>query len=144
MSLRQRRLDQRHEPAFFNIPASAPFLPTLIRGAERRRVRLCRRRRPAGARLGNDLPTARRACRLLRDAFLDGLKGDAAILPRIVALGDIDEDEIAFAEAAAGHIATEALALPPALGPLERRLLLTQLITKWAQSASFTARAELR
>ena len=60
--------------------------------------------------------------------------GDAAILPRIVAIGDIDEDEIAFAEAAVGEIASEALALPPALDPLERRLLLTRLITQWAQS----------
>ncbi len=70
----------------------------------------------------------------MRDAFLGARNGDAAILPRIVAIGDIDEDEIAFAEAAAGDIAADALALPPALGALERRLLLTQLVTKWAQS----------
>ena len=79
------------------------------------------------------LPT-RRACRLARDAFLDVLKDDAAILPRIVALGDIDEDEIAFAEAATGDIAADALALKEAVGGMERRLLLTQLITKWAMS----------
>ena len=78
------------------------------------------------------LPT-RRACRLARDAFLEVLKDDAAILPRIVAIGDIDEDEIAFAEAATGDIAADALALPEALGGLERRLLLTQLISKWVQ-----------
>ena len=47
-------------------------------------------------------------------------------------IGDIDEDEIAFAEAASGAIAADALALPPALGGLERRLLLTQLVGKWA------------
>ena len=45
------------------------------------------------------LPT-RRAGRLAREIFLDELKTDAAILPRIVALGDIDEDELAFAEGA--------------------------------------------
>ena len=39
----------------------------------------------------------------MRDAFLQAF--DAAILPRIVAIGDIDEDEIAFADAAAGGIA---------------------------------------
>ncbi len=50
-------------------------------------------------------------------------------------IGDIDEDEIAFAEAAAGEIAADALALPEALGGLERRLLLTQLVSKWAQSS---------
>ena len=51
---------------------------------------------------------------------------DAAILPRIVPLGDIDEDEIAFAEAASGET-PGALDLPEALGGLERRLLLAQL-----------------
>src|ERR1700685_518398 len=121
-------------PRVFTIPPSAPFLPTLITAL-------------TGGALGFDLaddplalaavtlylPT-RRACRLARDAFLDVLKGDAAILPRIVAIGDIDEDEIAFAEAATGEIAAAALALPPALGGLERRLLLTQLVTQWATS----------
>ena len=43
------------------------------------------------------LPT-RRAGRMARDIFLDVLKTDAAVLPRIVALGDIDEDELAFAD----------------------------------------------
>ena len=42
------------------------------------------------------------------------------------------EDELAFAEMAAGAIAADALALPPALGGLERRLLLAQLVRKWA------------
>ena len=120
----------------FTIPASAPFLPTLIEALVGGKL---------GVRPANDpltlaattlyLPT-RRACRLMRDAFLDVLKTDAAILPRIVALGDIDEDEIAFAEAATGDLAAGALALPPALGGLERRLLLTELVTKWASSPS--------
>ncbi|HYA06392.1 MAG TPA: hypothetical protein VEF90_10915, partial [Xanthobacteraceae bacterium] len=89
-------------PRVFTIPASAPFLPTLIEALHNGKL---------GFRFADDplalaaatiyLPT-RRACRLLRDAFLDSLKGGAAILPRIVAIGDIDEDEIAFAEAAAG------------------------------------------
>ncbi|MGC1779132.1 MAG: double-strand break repair protein AddB, partial [Xanthobacteraceae bacterium] len=121
-------------PRVFTIPASAPFLPTLIEALHNGTL---------GFAFGGDplalasatiyLPT-RRACRLLRDAFLHGTDGNAAILPRIVALGDIDEDEIAFAEAATGDIAADALALPSALGGLERRLLLTQLVTKWAKS----------
>jgi len=118
----------------FTIPASAPFLPTLIESLSDGRLGFAVNDDPlvlASATLY--LPT-RRACRLMRDAFLDVLKGDAAILPRIVAIGDIDEDEIAFAEAASGHIAADALALPEALGGLERRLLLTQLVTKWAAS----------
>src|ERR1700753_3269494 len=121
-------------PRVFTIPASAPFLPTLIRALTGGKLGAV----PAGDPLALAaatlyLPT-RRACRLLRDAFLDVLDGDAAILPRIIAIGDIDEDEIAFAEAAAVDIAPDALALPPALGGLERRLLLTHLVTKWATS----------
>jgi ATP-dependent helicase/nuclease subunit B len=119
-------------PRVFTIPPSAPFLPTLIKAMTGGKL---------GFRLADDplalaavtlyLPT-RRACRLARDAFLDALTIDAAILPRIVAIGDIDEDELAFAEMAAGAIAADALALPPALGGLERRLLLAQLVRKWA------------
>src|SRR6516165_9413667 len=121
-------------PRVFTIPASTPFVPTLIRalidgtlvpGFPAARDPL------ALAQATLYLPT-RRACRLARDLFLDVTQESAAILPRIVAIGD--EDEIAFAEAATGALAAEALALPPALGGLERRLLLAQLVLKWAES----------
>jgi ATP-dependent helicase/nuclease subunit B len=118
----------------FNIPASAPFLPTLLDALRNGKL---------GFRIAEDplawsaatlyLPT-RRACRLAREAFLGAMNTDAAILPRIVALGDIDEDEIAFAEVAAGAVAEEALALRPVLGGVERRLLLARLIREWANS----------
>ena len=39
-----------------------------------------------------------------------------------------------FAEMAAGAIAADALALPPALGGSERRLLLAQLVRTWARA----------
>jgi ATP-dependent helicase/nuclease subunit B len=121
-------------PRVFTIPASAPFLPTLIEALHDGKLGFDFAGDPltlASATLY--LPT-RRACRLIRDAFLDRLHGAGAILPRIIAIGDIDEDEIAFAESAAGGIAADALALPPALGGLERRLLLTRLVLAWAQS----------
>src|SRR5262252_6138447 len=118
----------------FNIPASAPFLSTLIDALYDGRLGFHFADDPlALASATLYLPT-RRACRLMRDAFLDRLRGDGAILPRIVAIGDIDEDEIAFAESAAGGIASDALALPRALGNLERKLLLTRLVMAWSQS----------
>ncbi|HEY6382384.1 MAG TPA: double-strand break repair protein AddB [Pseudolabrys sp.] len=121
------------KPRVFNIPASAPFLPELT-------VALRRGELVPGFPASKDplelaratlyLPT-RRACRLARDAFAAGLDGQA-ILPRIIALGDLDEDEIIFAEAATAELAEDSLALPPAISPLERRLLLAQLIVRWA------------
>ena len=79
------------------------------------------------------LPT-RRACRMAHKTFLDVLKTDVAILPRIVPIGDVDEDELAFAEAASAETADAALDLPEALGGLERKVLLAELILKWASS----------
>ena len=123
-------------PRVFTIPASAPFVPTLIRA-------LIDGTLVPGFPTGHDtlalagatlyLPT-RRACRLVRDVFLDVTGAGAAILPRIVPIGDVDEDEIAFAQAATGALAAAALDLPTAIGGLERRLLLAQLVLKWAGS----------
>ena len=79
------------------------------------------------------LPT-RRSLRLAREIFLDELKTDAAILPRIVALGDIDEDELAFAESAEQFGGVAPLDVPPRLGELERRLTLARLVAAWARS----------
>ncbi len=119
-------------PRVFTIPPSAPFLPTLIRALTGGQLGFPAADDPLALAAATLYLPTRRACRLARDVFLDVLKTDAAILPRIVAIGDIDEDEIAFAEAATGDLAVEALALPEALGGLERRLLLTQLVSQWA------------
>jgi ATP-dependent helicase/nuclease subunit B len=118
----------------FNIPASVPFLRTviaalidgeLIPGFEAR----AHPERLADAALY--LPT-QRACRMAREVFLDVLGTDAVLLPRIAALGGIDEDELEFAQSEAGDEFT-ALDIPPALGPLERRLALAQLVAQWAR-----------
>ncbi len=85
-------------PHVFTIPASAPFLPTLIEALNAGRLGFAVADDPLALAAATIYLPTRRACRLMRDAFLDAPEGDAAILPRIVALGDIDEDEIAFAE----------------------------------------------
>jgi ATP-dependent helicase/nuclease subunit B len=121
-------------PNVFTIPASAPFVPTLIRA-------LIEGKLVPGFPAAHDplalapatlyLPT-RRACRLMRDLFLDATSATAAILPRIVPIGDVDEDEVVFAQAATGASGATALDLPRELGGLERRMLLAQLVLKWA------------
>jgi ATP-dependent helicase/nuclease subunit B len=125
----------------FTIPASAPFLAVLIDA-------LCAGKLVQGfpdladplglARATLYLPT-RRACRLAREVFLDRLGRDAAILPRIVPLGDIDEDELIFAE----RVGEEALALPDALGGLDRLMPLASLVLRWAQTIAPRERGEV-
>ncbi|MBM3527436.1 MAG: double-strand break repair protein AddB [Alphaproteobacteria bacterium] len=126
----------------FTIPASARFLPALVDALMADRLGL-------GFKPGGDplvlagvtlyLPT-RRACRMARAAFLDALDGDAAILPRIVSLDDIDADEIMFSEAAAGIVPPDALELPDTLEGLARLAPLSQLILKWAEAMAKRSR----
>ena len=129
-------------PRVFTIPASAPFVPTLIDAL--RDGTLVEGFADTGDPLALAsatlyLPT-RRACRLARDLFLDVTGADAAILPRIVPIGDIDEDELVFADAANPG----ALDLPDELGGLERRLLLTRLIERWATAPRRCSAASAR
>src|SRR5260370_41839639 len=117
-------------PRVFTIPASTPFVPTLIRALIDGTLvpGFPATRDPLALAVATLYLPTRRACRLARDLFLDVTKERAAILPRIIAIGDVDEDEIAFAEAATGALAADALALAPPLGGLERRLLLARLV----------------
>src|SRR5499433_1849231 len=131
-------------PRVFTIPASVPFVPTLVRALIEGKLvpGFPAAQDPlALARATLYLPT-RRACRLARDLFLGVIDKGAAILPRIVAIGDIDEDEIVFAQIGAGALASDVLELPPALGGLERRLKLAQLVLKWAARIAPEERGE--
>ena len=117
----------------FSVPVSAPFLRTVIAALVDGRLVDGFEARTDPARLAQAtlyLPTLR-AGRMAREIFLDELKTDAVVLPRIVALGDIDEDELAFAQATSPGSA--ALEIPPAMDGLQRRLLLAQLIAAWAK-----------
>src|ERR1700760_2301716 len=101
----------------FSVPVSVPFLRSVIAAlVDGRLVDVFEARahpeRLAGATLY--LPT-RRAGRMAREIFLDELNTDAAILPRIVALGDIDEDELAFSESSEQFGGPAPLDVPPHL-----------------------------
>ncbi len=118
-------------PRVFSIDAGRPFLDDLARALAATI--------PAGdplalADIEIFLPT-RRAARALTDAFVASAKGTASLLPRIRPLGDVDEDEIA--------LDTEFSAdegLPPAISPLERRLVLARMVA--AAEKSFFAGQE--
>jgi ATP-dependent helicase/nuclease subunit B len=115
----------------FNVPASVPFLRCVIAALVDGRLIDGFDARKHPERLAEAtiyLPT-RRAGRIAREVFLDVLGLDAAILPRIITLGAIDDDEAAFAAEDIGA----AFDIPPAFGELERRLLLAQMIAAWAK-----------
>src|SRR5215212_5199777 len=117
-----------------SVPLSAPFLRTVIAALVDGRLVDGFEARTSPEKLAGVtlyLPT-RRAGRMALQIFLDELNADAVVLPRIVALGDIDEDELAFAEDAE-QLGGAALDLPPKIGELERRLTLARLVAAWAK-----------
>jgi ATP-dependent helicase/nuclease subunit B len=118
-----------------SVPISVPFLRTVIAALIDGRLVEGFQARSNPARLAEAtlyLPT-QRAMRLAREVFLDELKTDAAVLPRIIALGDIDEDELLFAGETEALGSRAALDIPPKLGELERRLTLARLVAAWAK-----------
>ena len=113
-------------PTVFTIPAGVSFVDALVAGIR--------------ARHGDDpvalsalivlLPT-RRACRALRDAFLRASGGRPTLLPSLRPIGDVEEDELLLGFAGDdGSDLAAALDLAPALSPMRRRLLLSQLILR--------------
>jgi ATP-dependent helicase/nuclease subunit B len=119
----------------FSVPVSVPFLRTVIAALVDGRLVDGFEARAHPEKLAQAtlyLPT-RRAGRMAREIFLDELNTDAAVLPRIVALGDIDEDELVFAEETEQYGGAAPLEIPPKLGELERRLTLARLVAAWAK-----------
>ncbi len=122
-------------PRLYTIPPSAPFLNCLARAILRGDLPM-----PGGAapdplslpRTTIYLPT-RRAGRALREAFLDAGNGRAALLPRIRALGDPDEEAAIIFSAEAGGDGDAGLGAP-AIGEMERRLTLMRLILAWGRA----------
>src|SRR5262245_55117150 len=112
----------------FSVPVSVPFLRSVVAALIDGRLVEGFEARSNPARLADAtlyLPT-RRAMRLAREVFLDELQTDAVILPRIVALGDIDEDELIFTDEAETFGSAEPLDVPPKLSELDRRLTLAR------------------
>lgn len=118
------------KPRVFSIASSAPFLPALARALLDGELipGFAPRSDPlalAGATVY--LPT-RRAVRAFGEAMLDALGAEATLLPRIVPLGDADEDALAFVEE------TSAPERPSPISQPERRLVLAGLVLQFAKA----------
>ena len=119
------------EARLFTIPPGAAFLPALADALIAGRL---------VGDLGADplalagvtiyLPT-RRAARALAAILAERL-GDAALLPRMVPLGEADEAELDLA--ANPLLENGPDALNPSMPPLERRLILARLVQAWAET----------
>ena len=123
-------------PRVWSIPAGVPFLPALADALLDGRLVPIPRGDPLALAAVTVLLPNRRATRAFADvlaARLAGrLGGDAAILPALRPIGDIDEDELILdplADADDG-----GLVLPPAITPLARRLVLARLTLRWADA----------
>ncbi len=130
-------MSEAPQPAVYTIPPDVAFLPALVRAILS--GRLSGGVAPDALALSRWtilLPT-RRACRSLRDAFIEADPDIPRILPVIRPIGDVDEDEVAITSG------FEDLDLPPAATAVERQFLLARLVREWANAnpASPAARA---
>lgn len=114
------RRHARKKPTLFNIPSDAGFVDALARGI----LDDTAADPLALAALTVLLPT-RRACRSLREAFLRLTGGKPLLLPRLVPLNDMDEEEALFASFTAAEAAAD---IPPPISGLKRQLMLARLI----------------
>ncbi len=108
----------------YNIEAGRPFARTLAQN-------LLNETAQQEERLSKYLillPT-RRACRVLHEAFLELHDQKPLLLPQMQPIGDLDEEELSLSIMGQTD-AEEEWALPPALPPLRRQILLARLIRK--------------
>lgn len=104
------------------IPASLSFLDHIAQNWLQRVGLQGEKGHEIGGSVGTILVPGRRAARSLMEAFLRVLDGRAALLPSIVALGDVD-GEVLFSM-------TLEEGLPPAVEPTRRLSILAQLIIR--------------
>jgi ATP-dependent helicase/nuclease subunit B len=118
-------------PNVFTIPSGTPFLVALARAVLTTGfpARGCFQPQLRELSCWTILLPTRRTVRELSRIFLDLGSCEAAILPRIRPIGDVDEDE--FILSAADEIDS---AIPPAIAPAVRQFLLTRLINEWADA----------
>ncbi len=109
----------KKNPIVYNIPAGNSFADVLVQGILERT-----NSDPLELSKYTLLLPSRRACRVLRDAFLRHSNGNAMLLPTMQPIGDVDADEMSLT------LSEEALNIPPAISKLERQLLLAKIIQK--------------
>ncbi|HEC90568.1 MAG TPA: double-strand break repair protein AddB, partial [Alphaproteobacteria bacterium] len=109
-------------PAVFSIAAGVPFTDALAQGV------LDEADGATDLSATRILLPTRRACRALGDAFLRRSGGRATLLPRMTALGEVDDDELALTTWSFTAPDINSGDIPPVIPGLKRQLLLSRLI----------------
>ncbi|MDC0074662.1 hypothetical protein OAK17_07395, partial [Alphaproteobacteria bacterium] len=115
----------------FTINSDQPFIDTLAKGIN---VRYENQLEKANVRI---LLPNRRSVRALKDSLISLSKNKACIIPKIIALGDLDYND--FESIDHSNNLEELFynqALPP-INELERQFLLTKLVSKWNELDSY-------
>jgi ATP-dependent helicase/nuclease subunit B len=119
----------------YTIAPGRPFLATLAHALLDGNLPYAGGRRPDPLQLGDTmlyLPT-RRATRPLQDAFRRASRDRALLLPRIKPIGQGSEETELLASVDDFH-AGGAANVPRVISELQRQLVLTELVLRWAQS----------
>ena len=127
-------MSKRQALHLFTTPPGAPFLKSLVRAVLGGGFPQADSPAPSAHDLGDwriYVPT-RRAAGALREAFVEET-GGALLLPRILPLGDPDEDELLLGRDAA-MLEADLAELPPSISAAERRLVLMRLIRRWDEA----------
>ena len=121
-------------PRVFTVAPGTPFLGTLadalldgtlVEGFSRAAG-------PLGLAAATIYVPTRRSARAFAATLAARLGAPAALLPRIVPLGALDDTEVLFDEP--GPDSGFAPDLPDAIGPIARRMVLTRLILRWSEA----------
>ncbi len=124
-------------PRVWTIPAGEPF-------AERLARELLRRAHPSTDLAATTIlvPT-NRAARTLSRTFAQEARPRALLLPRIMPLGEVGEEELMLSwDDGFGETDSRSGGLRPAIGPVHRQLLLTQLVARMRRERAGGALAE--
>ena len=93
--------------ALYTIPSGVSFVDALARGLLSRLPT-----EPLALSTATILLPTRRACRALRDAFLRATDGQPLLLPRLLPLGELDEEELLLTGEVAPMGSIETATLP--------------------------------
>lgn len=120
----------------FSIPAGAAFLGAFTRALLGGEIipGLSRESGPLALAETTIYVPTRRAARALAAQLAAAIEAPAALLPRILPLGDLDEQEASVLFHAGAEAGGFDDALAPAVAEIDRRLALAELVLQWAQA----------